>query len=209
MPEIELKDTNNAVKGTVSLPEEMFGFGERKDILHASVVTYLANQRQGTHATKTKGLVSGGGKKPWKQKHTGRARAGSSRSPLWRKGGTVFGPQPRDYALKLPKGVKKRALAEALSSKLSGGELMVVESIAVPEAKTKAMVAVLRNLGLKGKSVLVVIPGKDENILFASRNIPRVNVARVADLNPYQILTHDRILMTKDAVSTMTGAGKQ
>ncbi|HXX58223.1 MAG TPA: 50S ribosomal protein L4 [Thermodesulfovibrionales bacterium] len=209
MPDIELKDTSNKVKGTVSLPEEMFGFGERKDILHASVVTYLANQRQGTHATKTKGLVSGGGKKPWKQKHTGRARAGSSRSPLWRKGGTVFGPQPRDYALKLPRSLKRRALAEALSAKLTGGEIMVVESITVDKPKTKTMVEVLRNLGLDGKSVLIVIPGKDHNILLASRNIPRVDVERVTNLNSYQILTHDRILMTRDAVSTMTEVCKQ
>ena len=209
MPEIEVKDTNNTVKGTVSLPEEMFGFGGRKDILHASVVTYLANQRQGTHATKTKGLVSGGGKKPWKQKHTGRARAGSSRSPLWRKGGTVFGPQPRDYALKLPRSLKRRALAVALSAKLTGGEIMVVESITVDKPKTKTMVEVLRNLGLDGKSVLIVIPGKDHNILLASRNIPRVDVERVTNLNSYQILTHDRILMTRDAVSTMTEVCKQ
>lgn len=204
MPEIEIKDTSNKTKGTVSLPEQLFGLGKRPDILHASIVNYLANQRQGTHATKTKGLVSGGGKKPWKQKHTGRARTGSNRSPIWRGGGTIFGPQPRDYSYKLPKSMKKRALAEALSAKLSGGDITVVEAITIEKPKTKAMLEVIKNLGLGGKSLLVVLPQKDDRIILSSRNIPGVRVMRVSDLNPYQILTHDRILMTRDAVNAIT-----
>ncbi|HET6514961.1 MAG TPA: 50S ribosomal protein L4 [Thermodesulfovibrionales bacterium] len=209
MPDIEMKDTKNNAKGKVSLPDTIFGLGKRADIIHASVVNYLANQRQGTHATKTKGLISGGGKKPWKQKHTGRARAGSNRSPLWRGGGTIFGPQPRDYSFKLPTNMRRRALAEALSAKLADGGLTVVEGIVIEKPKTKAIQEVIKNLGLDGKSLLIVLPEKNENILLSSRNIPGVRVARVMDLNPYQILTHERILMTADAVRAMTEAGEQ
>jgi large subunit ribosomal protein L4 len=204
MPEIELKDRENKSKGSVSLPEGVFGLSVRKDILHASVTNFLANQRQGTHATKTKGLVRGGGKKPWKQKHTGRARAGSIRSPLWRGGGTIFGPQPRDYSYKIPRNVKQRAVGEALSAKLSGGEITVVDSIVIEKPKTKEMEKILKNLGLGEKSVLIVIHEKDEQVILSARNIPRVKVARVMDLNPYQILTHERVLMTKSALDVLS-----
>jgi large subunit ribosomal protein L4 len=203
MPDIEVKDTNNKIKGSVALPEQVFGLTKRQDIMHTSVVHYLANQRQGTHATKTKGLISGGGKKPWKQKHTGRARTGSNRSPLWRGGGTVFGPQPRDYSFKLPRSLKKRALAEALSMKLSEGEVTIVDTIALDKPKTKEMIGVLKNLGLEGKTVLLVLPRRDEKVLLSSRNIPGVEVANVSDLNPYQVLTHERVLFTTDAVHAM------
>jgi large subunit ribosomal protein L4 len=204
MPEIELKDITNKKKGTVTLPDEIFGLQGRKDILHSSVVNYLANQRQGTHATKTKGLVSGGGKKPWKQKHTGRARAGSNRSPLWRGGGTIFGPQPRDYSFKMPRNIKRRALGEALSAKLSGGEVTLVESIAVEKPRTKEMVQILKNLNLEGKRVLIVLPEKEEAVILSSRNIPGVKVTRAMDLNPYEILTHEKILMTKKALEALS-----
>lgn len=206
MPDIEIRDINNIAKGSVNLPDDIFGLKGRKDILHTSVKNFLANQRQGTHATKTKGLVSGGGKKPWKQKHTGRARAGSIRSPLWRGGGIVFGPQPRDYSYRLPKNQKRRALGEALSAKFSDGEMIVVDSIAVEKPKTKEMVKILKNLALEGKSVLIVLPEKDENIILSSKNIPGVGVIRVMDLNPYKILTHDRVLITKNALDVMTEA---
>jgi len=209
MPTVDVVDLKKQKVGTVELPREVFGCKPHPSLVHEAVIMQQACERQGTASTLRRGEVSGSGKKPWKQKHTGRARAGSSRSPLWRKGGTVFGPQPRDYALKLPRSLKRRALAEALSAKLTGGEIMVVESITVDKPKTKTMVEVLRNLGLDGKSVLIVIPGKDHNILLASRNIPRVDVERVTNLNSYQILTHDRILMTRDAVSTMTEVCKQ
>lgn len=204
MPEVELKDMNNNIKDTISLPDWIFGLLGRKDILHASVINFLANQRQGTHATKTKGLVSGGGKKPWRQKHTGRARAGSIRSPLWRGGGTVFGPQPRDYSYKLPKNLKRRALGEALSAKLSDGEVTIIDKIVLERPRTKEMIGVLKNLGLEGRSVLIVLRDKDEKVLLSSRNIPGVRVARVMDLNPYDIITHERILITSDAINAMS-----
>ena len=204
MPEIEIKDTNNRKTGKISLPDEIFGLQGRKDILHSSVVNYLANQRQGTHATKTKGLVSGGGKKPWKQKHTGRARAGSNRSPLWRGGGTIFGPQPRDYSYNLPRNVKRKALGEALSAKFSEGEVTVVEKIAVEKPRTKEMVQILKNLELEGKRVLIVLPEKVEAILLSSRNIPGVKVSRAMDLNPYEILTHEKVLIEKNALQALS-----
>lgn len=200
MPEREVKDINNKVKGSVDLPEGIFGLPVRKDILHAAVLNHLANQRQGTHATKTKGLVSGGGKKPWKQKHTGRARAGSIRSPLWRGGGTVFGPQPRDYSYRLPKNLKRRAVGEAFSAKVADNAMTIVDAIAVEKPRTKDMVKILRALGLEGKRVLVVIPEKDDNVFLSARNIPGVKVSRVSDLNPYEILTHETILITKSAL---------
>ncbi len=203
MPETELRDTNNKIKGSVSLPDELFGLSARKDILHVSVKNFLANQRHGTHATKSKGLVSGGGKKPWRQKHTGRARAGSIRSPLWRGGGTIFGPQPRDYSYRLPRNLKKRAVGEALSAKFSSGEMTVVDAIAVEKPRTKDMVGILRNLGLEGKTVLVVLPEEDGNVHLSARNIPGVKVSRTKDLNPYEILSRQAVLVTKAALEAL------
>jgi large subunit ribosomal protein L4 len=163
------------------------------------VVNFLANQRQGTHSTKTKGLVSGGGKKPWKQKGTGRARAGSIRSPLWRTGGIVFGPQPRDYSYKLPKKVKRLALMTAFYRKLADGEVVVIDNFAIEKPKTKEMKEILKNLGLTGKSILIVLPEKDNSVVLSARNIPSVSVTRTADLNTYDVIVHNVLLMTKDA----------
>lgn len=205
MSGVEIRDTKNNIKGKVELPDQVFGLSARTDIMHSSVVNFLANQRQGTHATKTKGLVSGGGKKPYKQKHTGRARAGSSRSPIWRGGGTIFGPQPRDYSYSLPKSVKKRALGEALSAKFQSGEISFLDAIAIGKPRTKDMVEVLKNLGLEGKTVLIVLPEKDENVILSARNIPGVKIARARDINPYEVLKHDRVVITKDAVTIMSG----
>lgn len=206
MPEINVKDINNKIKGSMSLSEEVFGLSARKDIMHQSVVNFLANQRHGTHATKTKGLVSGGGKKPWKQKHTGRARSGSNRSPLWRGGGTMFGPQPRDYSYGLSKTFRKRALREALSVKLASNEITITDSLSVEKPKTKDMLRIIRNLGLEGKNLLIVLNERNENVILSSRNIPGVKVLRASDVNPYEILSHDSILSTRDAVDAMSEA---
>ncbi|RME68088.1 MAG: 50S ribosomal protein L4 [Nitrospirae bacterium] len=200
MPQVEVKDINNNVVGTVSLPESIFGVEVNEGLLHAAVVNYLANQRQGTHATKTRGMVKGGGKKPWRQKHTGRARHGSIRSPLWRGGGVVFGPQPRDYSYKMPKKQKRLALKAALSAKLQDGELIVVESLNINEPRTKKMVEVLKGLGINGHSVLVVTRDKDENVILSARNIPGVTVMRAQDINTYEVLVHDRVVLTKEAL---------
>jgi large subunit ribosomal protein L4 len=171
--------------------------------IYESVVNYLANQRQGTHATKTKGLVSGGGKKPWRQKHTGRARAGSIRSPLWRGGGIIFGPQPRDYSYSMPKSAKRVAFFKALSRKIKDGEAIVLDSLTLSAPKTKEMASLLKGLGLDGKSVLVMTAQYDNTIRLASRNIPTLSVVSAKDVNTYELLTHDIVLTTKEALTLL------
>jgi large subunit ribosomal protein L4 len=205
MPEVEIKDKNNNTIEKITLRDDIFGVHAKQSVLHDAVVNFLANQRQGTHATKTKGLISGGGKKPWKQKHTGRARSGSNRSPIWRGGGTVFGPQPRDYSYKLPKKVKSLALMTALQEKLSGGEILFVDNFSLEKPKTKEMMAILRNFGLDNKSVLIVLPEKNDAIVLSARNIPGVCVTRVTDLNTYDVLSHNTLIVTKDAVKRFEG----
>ena len=209
MPEFEVKDKNNKPVGKINLSDEVFGVKVKDGVLHNAVVNFLANQRQGTHATKTKGMVSGGGKKPWKQKHTGRARSGSSRSPLWRGGGTVFGPQPRDYSYAIPKKARRLALKAALSGKLSDGEIIVVETLSIEKPQTKEMMAVLKRLELDGKSTLIIVPEHNETIVLSARNIPGVTVTRVTDLNCYDVAAHSRLLMTRQAAEMLSEAAKK
>lgn len=199
MPDVEIKDKNNNIVGKMNLSGDVFDIHAKEAVVHSAVVNFLANQRQGTHSTKTKGLVSGGGKKPWKQKGTGRARAGSIRSPLWRTGGIVFGPQPRDYSYKLPKKVKRLALMTTFYRKLADGEVVVIDNFAIEKPKTKEMKEILKNLGLTGKSILIVLPEKDNSVVLSARNIPGVSVTRTADLNTYDVIVHNVLLMTKDA----------
>ena len=207
MAEIEIKNKDNAAVGKMQIPDEVFKVETKTGTVHNAVVNYLANQRQGTHATKTKGLVRGGGKKPWKQKHTGRARSGSSRSPLWRGGGIIFGPQPRDYSYALPKQARRLALRSVLSSKFSDGEVVVVDELSFDKPKTSAMAGILKNLGLEGISTLIVVPGETNGVYLSARNIPGVKVRRVADLNSYDIAVHKRLLMTRKAVEMLAEAG--
>ncbi len=209
MAEIEIKNRSNASVGKMQLPDEVFGVTTKPGVVHDAVVNFLANQRQGTHATKTKGLVSGGGKKPWKQKHTGRARAGSSRSPLWRGGGTIFGPQPRDYSYELPKKARRLALKSALSSKFSDGEVVVLDELAFDKPRTKDMVEILKSLGIEGRSILIVLADRNDNVYRSARNIPGVKVRRVSDLNSYEVAVHHRLLMTKQAVEMLAEAEKK
>ncbi len=201
MPEVQIKDKSNNTVGKMELRDDIFGVDMKPTVVHQAVVNFLANQRQGTHATKTKGLVRGGGKKPFKQKHTGRARAGSIRSPLWRGGGIVFGPQPRDYSYNLPKKVKKLALKTALSMKMSEGEITIIDGLSIDKPKTKDMVSILKKFGLEGKRTLIIIPEKDEAVTLSARNIPGLKVVRVSDLNTYNVLVHERLIITKDAIS--------
>ena len=203
MSEVDIKDKNNNIIGKISLRDDIREDYPKQGVIHDAVINYLANQRQGTAATKTKGLISGGGKKPWKQKHTGRARAGSIRSPLWRGGGTVFGPQPRDYSYKLPKKIKRLALLTAFHKKLSSGEVVIIDNLSVEKPKTKEMVSILKNLGLDHKSVLIVLPEKDDNIMRSARNIPGVSVTRTSDLNTYNVLANNMLLMTKEAAAKL------
>jgi large subunit ribosomal protein L4 len=202
MPEVEIKDRNNTTVGSINLDDKIFSVPFKESLLHEVVVNFLANQRQGTHATKTRGLVSGGGRKPWRQKHTGRARAGSIRSPLWRGGGIIFGPQPRDYSYDLPKNIKRLALKTALSLKMSERAITIIDGFSMDRPKTKNMIETLKNLGLEGEGVLIITPEKNEVVALSARNIPGVKVVRVSDLNSYDVLVHRRLLMTKDAAAT-------
>jgi len=204
MLEVDVLNIENRPIGRIGLPEEIFGALVNKRILHEAVRNYLANQRQGTHATKTRGMVSGGGRKPWRQKKTGRARHGSIRSPLWKGGGITFGPQPRDYSYRLSKKVKWSALSTAISAKLNDGEVIVVEDLTLSGPKTKNLLSILKGFGLKENSVLIIIPDKDSALELAARNIPGVNIGRVVDgLNVYDILAHEKLLITKGAVECM------
>ena len=202
--EVEVKDINNNTVGKIDLDDAIFSVSPKEAVLHEAIINFLANQRQGTHATKTKGLVSGGGKKPWRQKHTGRARAGSIRSPLWRGGGVVFGPQPRDYSYDLPKKSKRLALRMALSMKMSDGEITIIDKFSTDKPKTKEMVGILKNLGLYKKSVLIVLPEKDEKVILSARNLPGVKVMRVLDLNAYTVMACNKLLFTKDAAKRVS-----
>lgn len=202
---MEIKDINNKVKGTMNLNASVFGHEASDSVVHSSVVTFLANQRQGTHSTKTRGLVSGGGKKPWKQKHTGRARQGSTRAPQWRGGGIVFGPQPRDYSTKLPKQMRKAALYKALTMKMADGQVVLLDALAIEKPKTKEIIRVLGNLGLSDKTVLIVLAENDKNIVCSARNIPGVEVVRASDLNAYAVALYDNIVFTADALAKLQG----
>jgi large subunit ribosomal protein L4 len=186
--------------GEVEVPAAVFGGPVREHLLHAAVRSQLAARRAGTASTKTRGLVSGGGKKPWRQKGTGRARAGSIRSPLWAGGGTIFGPRPRDYTFRLPKSARRAALCSALAARQGEGKLLVLDELTLPEAKTKRMVECLRGLGLEGESVLVVVPGADPTLERAARNLPRVKVLRVEGLNVYDVLGHANLVLTRPAL---------
>ncbi|HWR89752.1 MAG TPA: 50S ribosomal protein L4 [Dissulfurispiraceae bacterium] len=200
MLEIDIKDGNNSIKGKVTLAEEIFGSTASDSVVHAAVVGYLANMRQGTHSTKTRSMVSGGGKKPWKQKHTGRARHGSTRSPVWRGGGIAFGPAPRDYTQRLPRNLRRVALCKALSMKFSDGEVGVIESITIEKPKTKSVVQILGNLGLQDRTVLFVTPERDENLMLSVRNIPKADIVRVSDLNALHVASYDTLLFTAEAL---------
>jgi large subunit ribosomal protein L4 len=201
MPQVELINKENKPVGKVELPDDIFGVNVNKELLHEVVHNHLANKRQGNASTKTKGLVSGGGKKPYKQKGTGRARAGSNRSPLWRGGGTIFGPQPRDYSYRLPKKAKWLALSSALAAKFADNEVVIIDDLSLIEPKTKAVKLMLKGLGLD--NVLIIVPEKNGNLELAARNIPRVDIARVSELNVYSILAHKKLLILKDAVERL------
>ncbi len=182
--------------GEIELPAAITSQPPREHLLYEVVKMQLANRRAGTASTKTKGQVRGGGKKPWRQKGTGRARSGSNRSPIWVGGGTVFGPQPRSYAYRLPRSARRTALLAALAHKQRDGNLTVVNQIVLPEPKTKQMVQFLSDLELT-KSVLIVIADADQSIERSARNLPHVKVLRCEGLNVYDLLRHHHCLLTQ------------
>lgn len=201
MASVSMVDMSNKKVKDIELPA-LFGTEVKSHLLHSAVVNQLANRRAGTAATKTKGLVSGGGKKPFKQKGTGRARAGSSRSPLWRHGGTVFGPQPRDYSYSMPKKEKRAALAAALSSKVSEQRMILLDKLELTGPRTKQMADLLKTLGVS-ESALVLIMGENKNVSLASRNMPSIKVLRMENINVYDLLKYRYLITTQDALTAM------
>ena len=181
----------------IDLNDNIYGVEINENIVHKAVVTYLANQRQGTQSAKTRSEVSGGGRKPWRQKGTGHARQGSTRSPQWTGGGVVFAPKPRDYSVKMNKREKQIALFSALSSKVQDSKFIVVDDLTLDEVKTAKFVEVLKNL--KANKALVVTKDKNENVILSSRNIPNVDTIMSSTINVYDILKHDSLVITKDA----------
>jgi len=200
MADVEVKNKDNKKVDSISLSDDVFGLPVKASLMHESVVNYLANQRQGTHATKTRGMVRGGGAKPFKQKGTGRARQGSSRSPLMKGGATLFGPQPRDYSYRLNRKQKRSALKNALSAKVTDQQVLVIDSLSFDEPKTKNVTSLLDIFGISGKSVLIVTREKDQNVYLSSRNIPHVDVQPASDINVYSLMAHEYLLVTKDAL---------
>ncbi len=197
MANVKLYDQASQEIGTVDLAPEVFEVEVQPELLHLVVRAQLAAKRAGTHSVKTRAYVSGGGKKPWRQKGTGRARAGSNRSPIWRGGAIVHGPQPRDYTFKVNRKVRQLALRMALSAKLVDSSLVLVDALSVPEVKTKHMVKVTSDFGLK--KALIVLPASDNNLELSARNIPGIKVVREDMLNVYDVLRHDHLVMVKDA----------
>jgi large subunit ribosomal protein L4 len=200
MPDIKVLNMNGEEVGTLALSEKVFGADVNEAVLHSAVRAYLLNQRQGTQSTLTRSEVSGGGRKPWKQKGTGRARQGSTRSPQWTHGGIALGPKPRSYTTKLNKKVKQIALFSALSAKVEANEMIVVDSIAMSEYKTKTMVAMLKAIGA-GKKSLVVLEAPDAMVTKSLANIPGVKVAYSNTLNAYDILNCNSIVFAQNAVA--------
>lgn len=201
MPKLNLYNMEGKVCGDITLSDEIFAAEVNKAVLHAVVRAYLLNQRQGTQSTLTRSEVSGGGKKPWRQKGTGRARQGSTRSPQWTHGGIALGPKPRSYRVSINKKVKRLAMISALSSKVAAGELIVVDNIALDEYKTKKMVAFLSAVGADKKALIVLPEAADEKVIKSAANIPGVITAPVNSLNVYDILKYDKFIIAKDAVA--------
>jgi len=200
MPKVDLYNMSGEVVGDINLQDSIFGLEPNVQVMHIAVLNQLANKRQGTQSTKTKSEVRGGGIKPWRQKGTGRARQGSIRSAQWIKGGIVLGPKPRSYRYTIPKKVKRLALKSALSSKVSGNEMMVIDKLAMDAIKTKQMVGILNSLKVS-ESALIVLAGKDDIIEKSARNIPGVKTVLVNTINVFDIMKHNKCIMTKDAVA--------
>ena len=199
--EVPVVDSRNAEVGRVTLPSA-FGGDVRDPVMFEQVVSQMAGRRGGNAATKTRSEVRGGGKKPWNQKGSGRARAGSNRSPIWRGGGVSFGPNPRSYLYRLPRSARKAALASALAQKVRDGQLRIVDDLKVTEPKTKVVRQTLATLGIKG-SVLIVCASDQRNLELGARNIPYTTVTRAAGLNVYDILKHEILLVQRDALTAI------
>jgi large subunit ribosomal protein L4 len=202
---VDVVNSQNEKVGSLDLRDEVFGGRIKTDLIHESVVRANAAERRGTHATKTRAMVSGSGKKPWRQKGTGRARVGEIRNPLWRKGGTVFGPQPRSYDFRIPKKVEKGALRAALAQKLQDGQVVVVDALSVAEIKTKAAAEMLRRLGIDGKALLVDVRPEDK-LALSVRNIEGVRVLPSNRVSARDVMNTRRVVLTQAALEKLQEA---
>ena len=201
MPNVKVFDLNAKEVGEIELSQEIFGVEIHPTLMHQAMVMQLANQRLGTAATKTRAMVRGGGKKPWRQKGTGRARAGTIRSPLWVGGGVVFGPHPRKYVNKMPRKARRLALKSALSAKMVASELRILDSLQFEAPKTKQVLEVLKAFELEGKKALFISREYSENVEKSTRNLKGVKAITSMGLNIVDLLHHDAIFLTKDAVT--------
>jgi len=202
MPSVDVIDGKKGKKGSVELSDRLFGVKPDRHIVHEALLMQQANSRQGTHSSKTRHFVRGGGKKPYRQKGTGRARAGTIRSPLWKGGGIIFGPHPRDYSFSMPKKAARKAIASLLSAKLAEGELTVLDKMDFSEPKTKEGAALMQGLGLEGKT-LVLVSGDNPNVYLSLRNLKDVKVIRVENVNVFDLLKYKNLLTDQDAVNKL------
>lgn len=200
MPNVQVVDMQGKKVSAVDLADSIFGIEPNAAVMHMMVVSYLANQRQGTQSALTRSEVSGGGRKPWRQKGTGRARQGSTRAPQWYHGGVVFAPKPRDYRFSVNKKVRRLAMKSAFSAKAQADEIIVIDKIALDEIKTAKIAAMLSAVGSERKA-LIVLPEVDEKVIKSARNIAGVKTAQVNELNVYDILNADKLIIAKDALT--------
>ncbi|MFP4368326.1 MAG: 50S ribosomal protein L4 [Candidatus Kapaibacterium sp.] len=201
--QVDVYNKDGQQAGTIELNDGIFAIEPNENIMHQAVVAYLANKRQGTHKTKNRSEVSGGGKKPWRQKGRGTARAGSIRSPLWVGGGTIHGPKPHKYTKKMPVKMKRLARKSAFSLRANEKNLMVVEDFTLNEIKTKNMNEILKALKIEGEKTLILLPGQNANIYLSSRNIPNVTVNSADKISTYDILSHKKLLLFKGAIENL------
>ena len=207
MATVEVINMNGEKTGEIDLKDNIFGIEANQNAMHTAVVYYLANQRQGTKCTKTRAEVRGGGRKPWRQKGTGRARQGSIRSPQWRKGGIVFAPKPRDFSFKINKKLKRLAIKSALSTRLSEKKLIIMDKLELDEIKTKGFAKIVMNINLNGKKILFVINNNQQdlksskNIILSARNLFNVKTIASDLINTYTVLNHEYLVLTIDAVN--------
>ena len=202
MPKIDVYDINGKKVKELELNETIFGIEPNEEVVHSVLINFLANQRQGTQSTKTRAEVRGGGRKPWRQKGTGRARQGSIRAPQWIKGGIALGPKPRSYKYTVNKKERALAVKSVLSSKVLDNELVVVDSIPMKEIKTKEMVKTLSNLKVEGKT-LIMLPEKNENVQKSARNIENVKTTLVGTINIYDLLKYNKLVVTEDTIKKL------
>ena len=202
MPTVSVYDMTGKETGKMELSDAVFGIEPNQAVMHSAVGNYLANQRQGTQSTLTRAEVTGGGKKPWKQKGTGHARQGSTRAPQWTHGGIAFGPKPRSYRYAIPKKMRRLALKSAFSDKVASGDMIVLDALQLEEIKTKTVASMLTALGADRK-VILVLPEKNDVAIKSARNIPGVRTALVNTLNTYDVLNADKFIVVKDAVAQL------